>query len=145
MATYGKGLICMPMSEEYVRRLQDSCRWYGRTQIIMRRRLPCRLTMWERPRNLSSRAFRHGDEACGGRGETRGFPQAGHMFPLLAKEKRRTGAGWAYGGDSGSVSCLAGLKECGLCCEIMREDGTMMRTPELYGTGEAVEYQIHYD
>ena len=26
---------------------------------------------------------------------------------------------------------LAGLKECGLCCEIMREDGTMMRTPEL--------------
>ena len=27
---------------------------------------------------------------------------------------------------------LAGLKECGLCCEIMREDGTMMRTPELF-------------
>ena len=26
---------------------------------------------------------------------------------------------------------LAGLKECGLCCEIMRDDGTMMRTPEL--------------
>ena len=43
MATHGKGLICMPMSEEYVRRLQIP-------QIIMRRRLPCRLTMWERPR-----------------------------------------------------------------------------------------------
>ena len=28
---------------------------------------------------------------------------------------------------------LAGLKECGLCCEIMREDGTMMRTTELLG------------
>ena len=26
---------------------------------------------------------------------------------------------------------LAGLEECGLCCEIMREDGTMMRTSEL--------------
>ena len=26
---------------------------------------------------------------------------------------------------------IARLKECGLCCEIMREDGTMMRTPEL--------------
>lgn len=26
---------------------------------------------------------------------------------------------------------IAGLKECGLCCEIMREDGTMMRTTEL--------------
>ncbi len=28
---------------------------------------------------------------------------------------------------------LAGLAQCGLCCEIMREDGTMMRTPELIG------------
>ena len=26
---------------------------------------------------------------------------------------------------------LAGLKECGLCCEVMRDDGTMMRAPEL--------------
>ncbi len=31
---------------------------------------------------------------------------------------------------------LAGLKECGLCCEIMREDGTMMRTPELIKLAE---------
>ena len=31
---------------------------------------------------------------------------------------------------------LAGLKECGLCCEIMRDDGTMMRTPELIELAE---------
>lgn len=31
---------------------------------------------------------------------------------------------------------LAGLKECGICCEIMREDGTMMRTPELIALAE---------
>lgn len=31
---------------------------------------------------------------------------------------------------------LAGLKECGLCCEIMREDGTMMRTTELMELAE---------
>ena len=40
---------------------------------------------------------------CGGRGETRGFPQAGAYVSIAGKEKRRTGAGWAYGGDSGSV------------------------------------------
>jgi len=36
---------------------------------------------------------------------------------------------------------LAGLKECGLCCEIMREDGTMMRTTELLEF--AKEHNLH--
>ena len=31
---------------------------------------------------------------------------------------------------------LAGLKPCGLCCEVMKEDGTMMRTPELMALSE---------
>lgn len=37
---------------------------------------------------------------------------------------------------------LAGLKECGLCCEIMREDGTMMRTAELAKLAE--RFQIKF-
>ena len=37
---------------------------------------------------------------------------------------------------------LAGLKECGLCCEIMREDGTMMRTEEL--SKLAQQYQMKF-
>ena len=34
--------------------------------------------------------------------------------------------------DTTDLVRLAGLKECGVCCEIMKEDGTMMRTPQLW-------------
>ena len=52
------------------------------------------------------------------------------MFPLLAK---KNGVLERNGHTEATVDLcrLAGLKECGLCCEIMREDGSMMRTPEL--------------
>ena len=63
------------------------------------------------------------------------FRRPGHMFPLLAKKNGVL----ERGGHTEAVVdlCrLAGLKECGLCCEIMREDGTMMRTDELFGLAE---------
>lgn len=52
------------------------------------------------------------------------------MFPLKAK---KNGVLERNGHTEATVDLLrlAGLKECGLCCEVMREDGTMMRTPEL--------------
>ena len=58
------------------------------------------------------------------------FRRPGHMFPLLA---RKNGVLERNGHTEATVDLLrlAGLKECGLCCEIMREDGTMMRTGEL--------------
>ena len=58
------------------------------------------------------------------------FRRPGHMFPLRAK---KNGVLEREGHTEATVDLmrLAGLKECGLCCEIMREDGTMMRTPEL--------------
>lgn len=54
----------------------------------------------------------------------------GHMFPLRAKEGgvlRRTGHTEA----TVDLARLAGLKPAGLCCEIMKEDGHMARTPDL--------------
>ena len=58
------------------------------------------------------------------------FRRPGHMFPLQAREG---GVLKRNGHTEATVDLmkLAGLKECGLCCEIMREDGTMMRTTEL--------------
>lgn len=58
------------------------------------------------------------------------FRRPGHMFPLLAK---KNGVLEREGHTEATVDLmrLAGLKECGLCCEIMREDGTMMRMEEL--------------
>ena len=60
------------------------------------------------------------------------FRRPGHMFPLEAREG---GVLKRAGHTEATVDLmkLAGLKECGLCCEIMREDGTMMRTTELLG------------
>lgn len=58
------------------------------------------------------------------------FRRPGHMFPLEAREGgvlKRTGHTEA----TVDLMKLAGLKECGLCCEIMRDDGTMMWTEEL--------------
>ena len=34
------------------------------------------------------------------------------------------------------------MKQCGLCCEIMREDGTMMRTPELLELAQRVQPEV---
>ncbi len=58
------------------------------------------------------------------------FRRPGHMFPLIA---RKGGVLKRNGHTEATVDLcrLAGLKEIGLCCEIMREDGTMMRTSEL--------------
>ena len=69
------------------------------------------------------------------------FRRPGHMFPLLAK---RNGVLERNGHTEATVDLcrLAGLKECGLCCEIMREDGTMMRTPELMKLAE--KFQIRF-
>ena len=63
------------------------------------------------------------------------FRRPGHMFPLLA---RKNGVLERNGHTEATVDLLrlAGLKECGLCCEVMRDDGTMMRTPELIGLAE---------
>ena len=71
------------------------------------------------------------------------FRRPGHMFPLLAK---KNGVLERNGHTEATVDLLrlAGLKECGLCCEIMREDGTMMRTPELRGEGQAVGAEVHH-
>ena len=63
------------------------------------------------------------------------FRRPGHMFPLLAK---KNGVLERNGHTEATVDLcrLAGLKECGLCCEIMRDDGTMMRTTELLELAE---------
>ncbi len=130
MATYGKGLICMPMSEEYVQKLQipqmvtqnTDNHETAFTVSIDHVSTSTGISAAER----SVTAMKCAEE--GARPED--FRRPGHMFPLLAK---KNGVLERNGHTEATVDLLrlAGLKECGLCCEIMREDGTMMRTPEL--------------
>lgn len=130
MATHGKGLICMPMSEEYVDRL--------RIPQMVRTNTDNHETAFTVSIDYASTstgisaAERSVTAMACVEEDTRpeDFRRPGHMFPLLAK---KNGVLERNGHTEATVDLcrLAGLKECGLCCEIMREDGTMMRTPEL--------------
>ena len=65
----------------------------------------------------------------------------GHVFPLIA----RKGGVLVRGGHTEAtvdLMRLAGLEECGVCCEIMEDDGTMMRTPHLWDL--AREYGLKF-
>lgn len=130
MAMHGKGLICMPMSEETCTRLQLPQMVSNNTDnhntaftvSIDHRSTSTGISAVER----SITALKIVDEST----KPEDFRRPGHMFPLLAK---KNGVLERNGHTEATVDLmrLARLKECGLCCEIMREDGTMMRTPEL--------------
>lgn len=135
MACYGKGLICMPMSAQMTQKL-------GLAQMV------------DHNTDNHATAFTvsidHVDTTTGISAHERSvtamkctedqvqpcdFRRPGHMFPLEAKSK---GVLEREGHTEATVDLmrLAGLKECGLCCEIMREDGTMMRRTELMKLAE---------
>lgn len=130
MATHGKGLICMPMSEEYVRKLQFP-QMVTRNTDNHETAFTVSIDHVDTTTGISAAERSITAMKCveeGARPED--FRRPGHMFPLLAKEN---GVLERNGHTEATVDLLrlAGLKQCGLCCEIMREDGTMMRTPEL--------------
>lgn len=135
MAIHGKGLICMPMSIELCRQL----------------RFPQMVTEnTDNHETAFTVSIDHINTTTGISAEERGltaracvdpnvrpedFRRPGHMFPLMAK---KNGVLERDGHTEATVDLmrLAGLGECGLCCEIMREDGSMMRTPELIELAE---------
>ena len=131
MATHGKGLICMPMSAEYVERLRIPQMVSKNTDnhetafTVSIDHVSTSTGISAAERSITAMACVKDDV------KPEDFRRPGHMFPLLAK---KNGVLKRNGHTEATVDLcrLAGLKECGLCCEIMREDGTMMRTPELY-------------
>lgn len=130
MAVHGRGLICMPMSVDYIQKL----------------RLPQMVSYnTDNHETAFTVSIDHVDTTTGISAQERSFTamkcvdddakpddfrRPGHMFPLEAK---RNGVLVRPGHTEATVDLmrLAGLKECGLCCEIMKDDGSMMRTPEL--------------
>ena len=130
MASYAKGLICMPMSKELTRKLKlnqmvtentdNHCTAF--TVSIDHVETTTGISAVER----SITAIKCVEDDA----KPEDFRRPGHMFPL---EARDGGVFKRDGHTEATVDFMkiAGLKECGLCCEIMREDGTMMRTTEL--------------
>ena len=141
MATHGKGLICMPMSEEYVEKLKHPQMVANNTDnhetafTVSIDHLTTTTGISAVERSITALACVKKDA------KPEDFRRPGHMFPLKAK---KNGVLERNGHTEATVDLcrLAGLKECGLCCEIMREDGTMMRTEEL--SKLAQQYQMKF-
>ncbi len=130
MAARAKGLICMPMSREYTEKL-------GLRQMVQNNT--------DNHCTAFTESIDHVGTTTGISAEERGFTarmcvdanakpsdfrRPGHMFPLEAKAG---GVLERNGHTEATVDLmrLAGLAPCGLCCEIMAEDGTMMRLSQL--------------
>ncbi len=130
MASRAKGLICMPMSKALTEKLNLNQMVENNTDnhataftvSIDHVSTTTGISALER----SVTAMKAVEEDA----RPEDFRRPGHMFPLEAKPG---GVLERMGHTEATVDLMriAGLKECGLCCEIMREDGTMMRTTEL--------------
>lgn len=130
MASWARGLICMPMSEEYTKKLglsqmcavntDNHCTAF--TVSIDYVGTTTGISAYER----SLTAMRVTDPQA----RPEDFRRPGHMFPLQAVSG---GVLERNGHTEATVDLmrLAGLEPAGLCCEIMREDGQMARTPDL--------------
>lgn len=130
MATHGKGLICMPMSAEFVEKLQIP-QMVSKNTDNHETAFTVSIDGVNTTTGISAAERSMTAMACVAEdARPEDFRRPGHMFPLLAKPN---GVLEREGHTEATVDLcrLAGLKACGLCCEIMREDGTMMRTPEL--------------
>ena len=135
MAAHAKGLICMPMSLEYVKKLKlpqmvdDNTDNHETAFTVSIDHISATTGISAAERSVT--AMKCTDDNA----RPEDFRRPGHMFPLLA---RKNGVLERNGHTEATVDLmkLAGLKPCGLCCEIMRDDGTMMRTPELIEMSE---------
>nr|WP_318681213.1 bifunctional 3,4-dihydroxy-2-butanone-4-phosphate synthase/GTP cyclohydrolase II [uncultured Treponema sp.] len=135
IASYAKGLICTPMSAEIAGRLnfypmvsenQDNHET-AFTVSVDHKSTTTGISAKER----SITAIACSDDNA----KSEDFRRPGHMFPLVAK---KGGVLVRNGHTEATVDLcrLAGLKECGICCEIMEDDGTMMQTPRLWELAE---------
>lgn len=131
MASHAKGLICTPMSNEIAKRLNlypmvaenTDNHETAFTVSIDHKSTTTGISAFER----SVTAM----QCINPESRPEDFRRPGHMFPLIA---RKGGVLVRNGHTEATVDLcrLAGLEECGLCCEIMDDDGHMMRTPKLW-------------
>lgn len=130
MASYAKGLICMPMSRELTHKLKlgqmvvENTDNHSTAFTVSIDHVDTTTGISALERSITAMKVVEDDS------KPEDFRRPGHMFPLEA----RNGGVLKRGGHTEAtvdLMRLAGLKECGLCCEIMNDEGTMMRTTEL--------------
>lgn len=130
MVTHGRGLVCTPISEEIALNLDlspmvaantDS---HGTAFTISVDHISTTTGISAQERAATVRELVNGDSVPSD------FKRPGHIFPLIGKKGgvlRRAGHTEA----AIDLANMAGSKSAGVICEIMKEDGTMARVPEL--------------
>ncbi|MGB9735671.1 MAG: bifunctional 3,4-dihydroxy-2-butanone-4-phosphate synthase/GTP cyclohydrolase II [bacterium] len=131
MATYGRGLICLSMTEERLNELQISLMVNENTSrfgtaftvsIDAREGITTGISAYDRAKTIQV--------AIDDKTKPWDLVRPGHIFPLRYK---KGGVLVRAGQTEGSVDLarLAGLKPAAVICEIMKDDGTMARMPDL--------------
>ena len=131
MAKYGRGLICLSLTSEKVEQLQlpmmvrhntSNLKTAFTVSIEARKGVTTGISAADRATTILA--------AIDDNAQPEDLVSPGHVFPLRA---RRGGVLVRTGQTEGSVdlSRLAGLKSYGVICEIMKDDGTMARMPDL--------------
>ena len=130
MATYAKGLICMPMSAAWCRKLELP-QMVGQNTDNHQTAFTVSIDNVSTTTGISAAQRSMTALATVKDGvKPSDFRRPGHMFPL---EARAGGVLKRAGHTEATVDLcrLAGLKEVGLCCEIMKDDGTMARMDDV--------------
>ncbi len=131
MAKHGRGLVCLTLTEERATELElpmmvrDNASQYETAftvSIEARRGVTTGISAADRATTIQC--------AVDPKSTARDLARPGHVFPLIA---RRGGVLERAGHTEGSVDLarLAGLRPAGVICEILNEDGSMARRPDL--------------
>ncbi|MBI3058624.1 MAG: 3,4-dihydroxy-2-butanone-4-phosphate synthase [Deltaproteobacteria bacterium] len=131
MARFGRGLICLPLTEEKVRQLglpmmvAENTSPFGTAFTVSidgAERITTGISAADRARTIKAAIA---DDAV-----PEDLVTPGHVFPLRAK---KGGVLVRAGQTEGSVDLarLAGLKPAGVICEVMKDDGSMARLPDI--------------
>lgn len=141
MASLAKGLICMPMSKEYATKLDlpqmvvENTDNHETAFTVSVDHVDTTTGISAYERALTAVKLTEEDA------KPEDFRRPGHMFPLVAKEN---GMFVRQGHTEATVDLLkiAGLKEVGICCEIMADDGHMMRGEEIFALAKKLNMKI---
>jgi 3,4-dihydroxy 2-butanone 4-phosphate synthase/GTP cyclohydrolase II len=156
MATYGRGLICLPLTEERVRYLgipmmvSENTSPFGTAftvSVDAAFGITTGISAADRAKTIL--------DAIADNAKPQELVTPGHIFPLRA---RNGGVLVRAGQTEGSVDLarLAGLKPAAVICEIMKDDGTMARQPDLMKfarkhklkvctTADLIQYRLNYE
>lgn len=141
MITHGRGLVCVPLTEEYATRLQlesmvtNNTDAHGTAFTVSVDHISTTTGISAHERAATIRELLNEQSAA------TDFKRPGHIFPLVAKEGgvlRRAGHTEA----AVDLAKLCGAKPAGVICEIIKDDGTMARVHDLKKIAEQFQLKM---